>query len=138
MGETVFIFIRGGSRTSPRRGHQTLGGRLPNILVIFSEKSYEIKEILVRRGGRRVPGMNPLNPPLFMLHNLDGITSGRYCFIQDLSSSTTAVANPEFPGGNGPNCKGGSANLLFWQISPKTARKKNLIHRERFPDTRCP
>ena len=29
------------------------GGRLPNILVIFSEKPYEIKEILVRRGGAR-------------------------------------------------------------------------------------
>ena len=28
------------------------GGRLPNILVIFSEKPYEIKEILVRRGAR--------------------------------------------------------------------------------------
>ena len=26
-------------------------GRLPNILVIFSEKRYEIKEILVCRGG---------------------------------------------------------------------------------------
>ena len=43
---------RGGSRTSPRRGRQSLGGRLPNILVIFSEKPYEIKEILVRRGAR--------------------------------------------------------------------------------------
>ena len=31
------------------------GGRLPNILVIFSEKPYEIKEILVRRGGRAPP-----------------------------------------------------------------------------------
>ena len=27
------------------------GGRLPNILVIFSEKPYEIKEMLVRREG---------------------------------------------------------------------------------------
>ena len=32
--------IRGGSRG------------LPNILVVFSEKPYEIKEILVRRGAR--------------------------------------------------------------------------------------
>ena len=33
-------------------------GRLPNILVIFSEKPCEIKEILVRRG-ERVPGAPP-------------------------------------------------------------------------------
>ena len=47
---------RGGSRTSPRRGRQSLGGgRLPNILVIFSEKPYEIKEILVRGGGGAHP-----------------------------------------------------------------------------------
>ena len=46
------IQYRGGSRTSPRRGRQSLGGRLPNILVIFSEKPYEIKEISVRRGAR--------------------------------------------------------------------------------------
>ena len=38
------------------------GGRLPNILVVFSEKPYEIKEILVRRGGAL--GAPPLNPPL--------------------------------------------------------------------------
>ena len=37
------------------------GGRPPNILVIFSERPYEIKEILVRRGGA---GCAPLNPPL--------------------------------------------------------------------------
>ena len=43
------IAYRGGSRTSPRRGRQSLGGRLPNILIIFSEKPYEI---LVRRGAR--------------------------------------------------------------------------------------
>ena len=43
--------IRGRSRTSSRRGRQSLGGDLPNILVIFSEKPYEIKEILVRKGG---------------------------------------------------------------------------------------
>ena len=30
---------------------------LPNILVIFSEKPYEIKEILVSRGG--APGVPP-------------------------------------------------------------------------------
>ena len=51
---TVNIFdkaFRGGSRTSPRRGRETIGGRLPNILVIFSEKPYEIKELLVRGGG---------------------------------------------------------------------------------------
>ena len=34
------------------------GGRLPNISVIFSEKPYEIKEILVRRGGG-APGAPP-------------------------------------------------------------------------------
>ena len=45
------LLFRGGSRTSPRRGRQYPGGRLPNILVIFSEKPYEIKEFLVRRGG---------------------------------------------------------------------------------------
>ena len=51
--EMFTIKIRGGSRTSPRRGRQSLGeGRLPNILVIFSENPYEIIEILVRREGR--------------------------------------------------------------------------------------
>ena len=46
------VWFRDGSRTSPRRGRQSLGGRQPNILVLFSEKPYEIKEILVRRGAR--------------------------------------------------------------------------------------
>ena len=41
----------GGSRAFPRNGHQTLEGRLPNISIIFSEKPFEIKEILARRGG---------------------------------------------------------------------------------------
>ena len=42
-----------------RIGHQSLGegGRLPNILITFSQEPYEIKEILVRVG-------RPLNPPL--------------------------------------------------------------------------
>ena len=53
---TYNLVGRGGSRTSPRRGRQSLGGRLPNILVIFSEKPYEIKEILVRRGGAPLVG----------------------------------------------------------------------------------
>ena len=35
-------------------GRQSLGGRLPNILIIFSRKPYEIKEILVRMGGATV------------------------------------------------------------------------------------
>ena len=35
-----------------------LGGRLPNVVVVFSEKPYEIKEILVHGGGR-VPGAPP-------------------------------------------------------------------------------
>ena len=48
----IRITGRGGSRTSPRRGRQSPGGRLPNILILFSEKPYEIKEILVRSGGR--------------------------------------------------------------------------------------
>ena len=49
------LLHRGVSKTSPRRGRQSLGGgRQPNILVIFSEKPYEIKEILVRRGARQV------------------------------------------------------------------------------------
>ena len=38
-------------------GGNPWGGCLPNILVIFSEKPYEIKEFLVRRGGR--PGCGP-------------------------------------------------------------------------------
>ena len=42
--------FRGGSSPSPRRGRQSLGGRLPNILIIISEKPYEIKESLVCRG----------------------------------------------------------------------------------------
>ena len=49
---------RGDSRTSPRRGAPIPRGCLPNILVIFSEKPYEIKEILLRTGEP------PLNPPL--------------------------------------------------------------------------
>ena len=49
---------RGGSRTSPKKGANPWGGRLPNILVIFSEKPYEIKEILVRWGGG-APGAPP-------------------------------------------------------------------------------
>ena len=53
MSSVSAVINRGGSRTSPRRGRQSLGGRQPNILVIFSEKPYEIKEILVRRGGAR-------------------------------------------------------------------------------------
>ena len=43
------VIIRGGSRTSHRRGCQSLC----NVLVIFSEKPYEIKEILIRKGGAR-------------------------------------------------------------------------------------
>ena len=56
--DPLFLFnkARGGSRTSPRRERQSLGGRLPNILIIFSEKSYEIKEILVRGGGGEALG----------------------------------------------------------------------------------
>ena len=61
----IWFLFRGGSRTSPRRGRQSLGGRLPNILVIFSEKPYEIKEILVHRGARA--GCGPLNPPLLLI-----------------------------------------------------------------------
>ena len=34
-------------------------GRLPNVLIKFTGKPYEIKEILVRRGGR-APGASPL------------------------------------------------------------------------------
>ena len=45
-----------GGGTNPKRG------RLPNILVIFSEKPYEIKEILVHRGAHA--GCTSLNPPL--------------------------------------------------------------------------
>ena len=51
MSFSLKATIRGGSRTSPRRRRQSLGGHLPHILVIFSEKPYEIKEILVPRGG---------------------------------------------------------------------------------------
>ena len=43
------FLTRGGSRTSPRRGRQSLGGAYLIFLIIFSEKPYEIKEILVRR-----------------------------------------------------------------------------------------
>ena len=38
-------------------------GRLPNILIKFSGKPYEIKEILVLKGGG-TPGVPPLDPPL--------------------------------------------------------------------------
>ena len=41
----------------PGGGANPQGGHLPNILVIFSEKTYKNKEILVRRG-------HPLNLPL--------------------------------------------------------------------------
>ena len=40
----------GRSRTSPRRGHQSLRSVPIIILVIYSEKPYEITEILVCRG----------------------------------------------------------------------------------------
>ena len=43
-------------------GANPLRGRLSNILVIFSKKPYEIKEILVPGGG--APSVLPLNPPL--------------------------------------------------------------------------
>ena len=41
-------------------GANPWGGRLPNILVVFSENPYEIKEILVRKGGEaRARGAPP-------------------------------------------------------------------------------
>ena len=54
------IVSRGGSRTYPRRGRQSPGGRQPNILVIFSEKPY-----LVCRAGRRCAPLNPPPRPYF-------------------------------------------------------------------------
>ena len=45
-------------------GANPWGGALPNILVVFSEKPYEIKEILIREGGAARRGRPPLNPPL--------------------------------------------------------------------------
>ena len=42
---------RGGSRAFSRRDAIPGRGHLPNTLIQFSEKSNEIKEILVRRGG---------------------------------------------------------------------------------------
>ena len=54
---------RGGSRTSPRRGRQSLeGGRLPNILIKFSENPMKLKKFW--SVGGRMPGAPPLNPPL--------------------------------------------------------------------------
>ena len=47
-------------------GTNPYGGRLPNVLIIFSEKPYEIKEILVHRGV--CAGCTPLNPPLHSAH----------------------------------------------------------------------
>ena len=40
------------------------GRRLPNILIIVSEKPYEIKEILVCGGGAPGAPRTPLNPLL--------------------------------------------------------------------------
>ena len=54
------------------RGTNPGGGRLPNILVIFSENPYEIKEILVHRGARA--GCAPLNPPTEP--RVDGVGGG--------------------------------------------------------------
>ena len=62
QGEKYYFLMagsQGGSRTSPRRGRQSLGGHLPNILIIFSEKPYEIKEILVCRGEAACQGHPP-------------------------------------------------------------------------------
>ena len=36
-------------------GRRSPGEHLPNILILFSENPYEIKEILVRKGGGRPP-----------------------------------------------------------------------------------
>ena len=53
MESFVIIYIyRTGADPELLRGGTNPWGRLPNILIIFSEKPYEIKEILVRGGGR--------------------------------------------------------------------------------------
>ena len=54
----------------PGGGTNPYKGRLPNILITFSEKPHEIKEILVCRGARRVcppKSTTALNPGKLLL-----------------------------------------------------------------------
>ena len=51
-------------------GANPYGGRLPIILVVFSEKPYEIKEILVRRRGACAGGAPPKSATVFTLQGL--------------------------------------------------------------------
>ena len=86
-------------------GANPWGGRLPNILVIFSEKSHEIKEILVRGGGGRPP---PNPPEIIHLRNLirathvpNLFTSLRKHFTDKLTLLTTDfLAQPASPSGS--------------------------------------
>ena len=59
IGGSYGTYPRGGSRT-PKTERQSLGGHLHNILNIFSEKPYEIKEILVHGGAHAM-----CTPPKF-------------------------------------------------------------------------
>ena len=61
------MLFRGGSTTCCSRGSQPSGlGRRPNIFNTFPEKPYEIKEILVCKGGGGGAGSGPLDPSLLL------------------------------------------------------------------------
>ena len=55
---------KGGSSPSPRRGHQSLGGRLPNILIIFAEKTMKLKKFWSIGGARAGPPKSATDQPL--------------------------------------------------------------------------
>ena len=89
----------GGSRTSPRRGRQSLGrGCLPDIFVIFSEKPYEIKEMLVRRRGGHAPGA-----PSQIRHwsqsnkSLSDYKNGTHAFVRICDASDKTICALEIP-----------------------------------------
>ena len=60
MLRKLIVWISGGSRISPRRGHQLPGGGAPTYdFAKFSQKLHEIERISAPQGGRA-----SLAPPL--------------------------------------------------------------------------
>ena len=65
------VFSSGGSRISPRRGHQLPGGTPTYDFAIFSRKLHEIERIWPRGGGGGArPSHPPLDLPLFSDHSM--------------------------------------------------------------------
>ena len=75
---------RGGSRASPRRGRQSLGGHQPNILIIFSENPMKSKKFWSVGGGGA--GGAPLNPPLNSAILRKMVTSAPVCVSESTAS----------------------------------------------------